>query len=260
MNTLKEAIPDLRLSPALTYPQLTGPKLIGGMAPPQDYAGRERAKPEMASKKYTKELALSTPGCCWREVRLMPDQLAVSADGVWLGFILRRKFIVATSIRATLHTNRVSVGYDLRTLPAGVDRIDPNMVPFEQQRDRVVWPRLTRHCCEVPLICAWIANAVLFVTVLFWLLVHIQLLPRDQADSLVAESGIDGAVVLSRFWRTFAMSLVETLIALDGVKVLLLTVTSDPALELLLPHGTWRQKLLVKPMRRMHLLFDSFLE
>ena len=53
---------------------------------------------------------------------------------------------------------------------------------------------------------------------------------------------------------TVVISCVESFFLIDGIKVLVLTLTGSHALERLLPPGTLRRRLTRKPLRRLHMV------
>ena len=75
---------------------------------------------------------------------------------------------------------------------------------------------------------------------------------HEQLEQLETQVGLSGSQFSSKFFAAFVLSLAQTLLLLDLLKVILLTLTSGPSLNALLPRGTFRHRLLVKSLRRLH--------
>ena len=58
---------------------------------------------------------------------------------------------------------------------------------------------------------------------------------HEQLEQLEAQVGLSGSQFSSKFFAAFVLSLAQTLLLLDLLKVILLTLTSGPSLNALLP-------------------------
>ena len=75
---------------------------------------------------------------------------------------------------------------------------------------------------------------------------------QQQVEQLEAQVGLSGSQFSSKFFAALVLSLAQTLLLLDLLKVVLLTVTSGPSLNALCPRGTIRHRLFIKSLRRLH--------
>ena len=102
---------------------------------------------------------------------------------------------------------------------------------------------------------AWAVNSLVFGVIAFWLLLHIQLLSRDdehEREELAAGAGLSLSQFPLAFFTTLLTSLVQSLLLYDALKVVVLTLTCTPFLNHCLPGETANRKL----CRRLH----NFLE
>jgi len=119
-------------------------------------------------------------------------------------------------------------------------------------------PPLSRYPRGIRLKAAWAVNLMTLAAT--WLGVMLALLSSEQQENaqLVASSlAKDNWRLVA--WKGIILACAESFILIDGIKVLVLTLTSSHALERALPEGSWRRRLARKPLRRIHMVVDVLL-
>ena len=105
---------------------------------------------------------------------------------------------------------------------------------------------------------AWVLNMVaLCATYVLCLLATSSSEQSDSEDLKASSMSLDD-------WRaavTFGivLSCVESFLLIDGLKVIVLTLTSTRALDAVLPPHTTKRRLARKPLRRLHMVVDAVL-
>jgi hypothetical protein len=151
------------------------------------------------------------------------------------------------------------VSYHAHELPTGVTSVDAHALsPPPASRAA---PAL--GACSLARVGGWIFNACLLWGALLWL--RVTLASRPLQPALLVASAIDDETWVARVREATLLSLLNSLLLIDSVKVLCLTCTSKPALVVLCGCGDSDGKLhgalgLVRRLlRRTHKLLDVLL-
>ena len=265
---------------ALSSTHNAGSILIGGEElPPQPIVGHTR-RPKVKA---------ASPQQRASEVMLSPNNLFASPDGRGgVGIILAtgdracgRKFVPVTHVCAPVFGSELLVTLDADALPmgrsaqtlqeremlthassSGLDELnkersrgpggiglEPLPPPANLSRTKLTWQHVL----------AWSYNIVFGATALVLLVVLV--LGASETDSAAEKLRADGMGIDE--WRrsigiALGWTLFQSLVIVDGAKVLMLTVTS-PIFMQRLPKGSLRRLLGTKGLRQAHRLLDLVL-
>jgi len=214
------------------------------------------------------------------KVQLNWHQMCVGPDGYTLGIAVRHKDGVGATFLAARHMstglctpNSVCVEFAPADVPTNCAKVEPATILertelplLVQQAQANTLDHAVDHgtpCREARpvspwtwhLVLAWSVHLVAFYFV-FYLIIHIFTQTKaDRERNLVARS-IDEEEWREEMLANYAFSLVQSLVLVDGLKVLLLALTSPPWLEAMF--GKKRTRIIVKPARKLHKLLDVF--
>ena len=109
---------------------------------------------------------------------------------------------------------------------------------------------------------AWIANTLLLLASFFWLLLLLHALQKkdeEEAQQLQASS-VGSSDARDAVMDAFALSLVQSLLLIDVVKVLAVVFTSPQLLARFLPpRASLRNRLILSGLRKVHRVLEAIM-
>jgi hypothetical protein len=168
------------------------------------------------------------------------------------GFVRLMRVGITQGVGMCIPNHQLRVWYHQSQQPSTKRRLESGQVSWHDSAPLPVCPPNSRR-----LIVAWSFNLGVHVgllAVMLYSLISVSVLPYHlQASSL------DEAEWHATFRSTFALSLINSFVLIDALKVVLLTLTSAPGLDGPLMRTRCRRLLVRKPLRRMHRVLDMVL-
>jgi len=216
------------------------------------------------------------PSLLHATVYLSWEQISVGPDGYTLGFSLpsdddkAHAFVPARHVGSRPCARGALVTYSLKDMPSGCEKdtslLQSLVAAWHAQRPDGSEGRVGSEArangtgysvapWSWQLVLAWTVHVLVLGGVCF-LLVHIFTITKADRDRQMLAASIEQSSWRDAMLAGVALSLLQSLVVVDGIKVLVLAFTTPPWLEA--NFGKTRTRCCVKPLRRLHKVIEIF--